>query len=635
MDRNPTTSFEPLPDSAASSSGASQIGELLARQVEAVGSSSRRSRSHEEGAKLGKYLLLGKIGEGGLGEVYSALHERSSVKVAIKVLHLPQEATPLLERLDGKRRKSHAQNRLLREIHSAASVRSEHVVAALDANESQGISYLVMEWLDGLDVSQILRRAKVISLADAAEIIRQAALGLADIHRVGFTHRDIKPSNLMVTCDGKLKILDLGLSRGHNLEGSRDLTQAYQFLGTADYTSPEQSLDARTADIRSDIYSLGCTFFKLLTGRAPYATPENETSQQQILAHREDPIPYASDLRPDLPAKVDELLALLLAKKPQDRPQHPLELVTALAPFCQGSNLAALVRNAIDHPLLLPGNEQEPGTISLQEGISSVTETAPAKIKRRSPANLYKPSRREWIAGGVAASLGLSGAFLWSNTTITPSMKAISFGPEHKPDPVYYDKKNNTIHLQSPAPQIIQFDSHAPGAGVIQVAFSSPHTNPAYVPGSVGVILGLRPFFGPILNSRLIQTGIGPQVGGQFISFSIHRPNSPSFDSRKAVVARYSALMYLNSAGVPDMENVSRNSWSEFIPYPKHAPFTLRVEFSSNALTRVSLNGIALPTLTTAGPNQSFTAADYAPPFGIYYSGRSHVIADQPFFGSA
>lgn len=578
-------------------------------------------------------MLLGKIGEGGLGEVYSAIHERSGVKVAIKVLHLPQEATPLLERLDGKRRKSGSQNRLLREIHSAASVRSEHVVAALDANESQGIAYLVMEWLDGLDVSQILRRAKVISLADAAEIIRQAALGLADIHRVGFIHRDIKPSNLMVTCDGKLKILDLGLSRGYSSEGSRDLTQAYQILGTADYTSPEQSWDARTADIRSDIYSLGCTFFKLLTGRAPYATPENETSQQQILAHREAPIPYARDLRPDLPAEVDELLALLLAKKTQDRPQHPLELVTALAPFCQGGNLAALVRNAIDHPLLTPGNEQEPGTISLQAGISSVTETGAAialNFTKKSP----KLSRRLWITGGIAASLGVSGAFLWSHTTIAPSMKAVSFSPGHNPDPVYYDKKNKSIHLQSPTPQVIQFDSHAPGTGVIQVAFSSPRSNPDFIFDEVGVILGLRPFHGPILDFNKNQTGTGSQMGGQLITFIPSVPNKPSYDLRKAFIQRYSVIMYVNALGVPVVDKVVKSSPSERVMYPKKYPFNLRVEFSPNAITHVSLNGIAAPSLTSAWANQQFIAADYAQPHGIYYSGRGTVIASEPFFGS-
>jgi len=634
MDRNPTTSLEPLPDSAASSSGASQIGELLARQVEAVGSSSRRSRSHEEGAKLGKYLLLGKIGEGGLGEVYSAIHERSGVKVAIKVLHLPQEATPLLERLDGKRRKSHAQNRLLREIHSAASVRSEHVVAALDANESQGISYLVMEWLDGLDVSQILRRAKVISLADAAEIIRQAALGLADIHRVGFTHRDIKPSNLMVTCDGKLKILDLGLSRGHNLEGSRDLTQAYQFLGTADYTSPEQSLDARAADIRSDIYSLGCTFFKLLTGRAPYATPENETSQQQILAHREDPIPYASDLRPDLPAKVDELLALLLAKKPQDRPQHPLELVTALAPFCQGSNLAALVRNAIDHPLLLPGNEQEPGTISLQEGISSVTETEVA-IAKSFTARSTKISRRAWIAGGVAASLGVSGAFLWSNTTATPSMKAIPLSPGHQPEGVYYAPSDKTLSLRSIAPQIIQFDSHAPGTGVIQVSFSSPKAPSRLLATEVGIILGLRPFHEMTYDVRRKPVEITSHMGGQLILLSPTKPSTEAPDTYRLNIIRRHERAYWSRAGVPTTFKHGSFAANQIIHYPREDSITLRIEFSRNSIKRISVNGKAIPQIVGAMIDKEFSTADYASPHGLYHGGKGIVIASQPFFGSA
>lgn len=634
MDRNLTTSAEPLPGSPPSPSRPSQLGELLARQVEAVGSSSRRSSSREEGAKLGGYLLLGKIGEGGLGEVYSAIHERSGVKVAIKVLHLPQEAPPLLERLDGKRRKAGSQNRLLREIHSAASVRSEHVVAALDANESQGIAYLVMEWLDGLDVSQILRRAKVISLADAAEIIRQAALGLADIHRVGFIHRDIKPSNLMVTCDGKLKILDLGLSRGYSSEGSRDLTQAYQILGTADYTSPEQSWDARTADIRSDIYSLGCTFFKLLTGRGPYATPENETSQQQILAHREDPIPYARDLRPDLPAEVDELLALLLAKKPQDRPQHPLELVTALAPFCQGGNLAALVRNAIDYPLLTPGNEQEPGTISLQEGISSVTETGEAialNFTKKSP----KLSRRLWITGGIAASLGVSGAFLWSNVTANPSMKAVSISPIHRPEAVYYNPANKSLSLQSLAPQIIQFDSHAPGTGVIQVTFSSPQAPLQLLSTVVGIFLGMRPFHEMAYDAKRNPLEITSQIGGQLILLSVTKPSSRDPDTYRLSIFRRHEKMYLNRIGVPTRLQHGSFVAKQIIPYPRQGHITLRIEFSPNSIHRISVNGKALPDLVGTMIDREFTTADYASPHGIYHDGKGIVIASQPFFGSA
>lgn len=634
MDRNPTTSVAALLGPSPSSSGSSQIGELLARQVEAVGSSSRRSRSHEEGAKLGNYLLLGKIGEGGLGEVYSAIHERSGVKVAIKVLHLPQEATPLLERLDGKRRKAHSQNRLLREIHSAASVRSEHVVAALDANESQGISYLVMEWLDGLDVSQILRRAKFVSLADAAEIVRQTALGLADIHRVGFIHRDIKPSNLMVTNDGKLKILDLGLSRGHHLAGSKELTQAYQFLGTADYTSPEQSLDARTADIRSDIYSLGCTFFKLLTGRAPYATPENETSQQQILAHREDPIPYARDLRPDLPAEVDNLLALLLAKKPQDRPQDPLELVAALAPFCQGCNLAALVRNAVDHPLLLPGNEQEPGTISLQEGISSVTETE-VSIAQSFTRRSTKIPRRMWIAGGVAASLGISGAFLWSNTTATPSMKVVRLFEGHQPEGIYYNPSDKTLSLQSPSPQLIQFDSHAPGTGVIQVSFSSPKAPLRLLPTDVGVFLGLRPFHEMTYDTRKRPLEILSHMGGQLIFLSTTKPSSEAPDSYRLSIFRRHERIYLNRTGVPTTFQYGGFAANQIIPYPREDSITLRIEFSPNSIKRISVNGKAIPQLVGAAIDKEFSIADYASPHGIYHNGKGIVIASQPFFGSA
>lgn len=207
-----------------------------------------------------------------------------------------------------------------------------------------GCAVLVTEYVDGFDLGKLLQRTGPLPVAEACEIVRQVAVALEYTHSQGFVHRDIKPSNVMLSRSGSIKLLDLGLARLQLDEGAAEMTATGQSLGTADYMAPEQVSDARSVDIRADIYSLGCTLMKLLTGRAPFA--EQPTSFAKMTAHVSGQPPRLNSLRADIPQQLSDLVAQMLAKRPQDRPQSPADIRQALTAFCAGSDLGQLVKRA-------------------------------------------------------------------------------------------------------------------------------------------------------------------------------------------------------------------------------------------------------------------------------------------------
>jgi WD40 repeat protein len=261
-----------------------------------------------------RYTLLRRLGIGGMGSVWLAEHLMLKRVVAIKAIRPEFLAKP------------ESVERFRREARAVAKLSHPNIVAAFDAEEAGGVYILVMEYVAGENLGEILSRG-ALPLADACRAVRDAALGLAHAHACGLVHRDIKPHNLIRATDGATKILDFGLAMAE--AGCRvGLTSENMVLGTPDYIAPEQARDARAADARSDIYSLGCTLFALLAGRAPFA---GGTVLAKLDAHRHDAVPEV----PNVPKEIAALARKMMAKRPNDRPTAT-EIVHALEPYCSG-----------------------------------------------------------------------------------------------------------------------------------------------------------------------------------------------------------------------------------------------------------------------------------------------------------
>ncbi|MEZ6090111.1 MAG: protein kinase [Pirellulaceae bacterium] len=235
--------------------------------------------------------------------------------------------------------------RFNREMKAVGRVSHPNIVRATDAGEYDGKHYLAMEFVDGSDLAQILRANGRLPINDACEGLRQAAMAIQHAHDNGLIHRDLKPSNLMVTKEGQVKVLDLGLARLHAGE-TEGLTSDFQIMGTADYMAPEQALKALQVDARVDIYSLGCTLYALLCGRAPFADGKHETAISKIMAHEHEQPESVISLRPEVPAALSATIEKAMAKVPSQRYDSASAFADALLPFCRRSDLGMLHRRS-------------------------------------------------------------------------------------------------------------------------------------------------------------------------------------------------------------------------------------------------------------------------------------------------
>lgn len=272
------------------------------------------------GSQLGSYRLESRIGQGGMGTVYLALHQALDRRVALKVMQRERMLKP------------EAVARFQREMKAVARLHHRNIVMAYDAGEVDGMHFLAMECVSGWDLASICRCFESLPIPVACECIRQAAQGLQHVHEHGFVHRDIKPSNLMLTRDGDVKLLDLGLARLRDDDQDERLTNDASPMGTIEYMAPEQARNPHGVDIRADLYSLGCTLYKLICGHSPFARPARNTVQL-LSAHLETPPPSIRNCRDAVPIGLAELIEWMLRKDPADRPQTPAEVVKALKPF--------------------------------------------------------------------------------------------------------------------------------------------------------------------------------------------------------------------------------------------------------------------------------------------------------------
>jgi serine/threonine protein kinase len=277
----------------------------------------------QTGFVLEQYRLLSPVGKGGMGHVFRAQDTRNGKIVAIKVMSRKLSGNQALV------------NRFRREIRASSLLNDIHIVRTLDAGCVGKVDFMVMEYVNGDQLDRVVSRLPVIPLPMACDVIRQVALGLQHAHTQQMVHRDIKPANLIVDWaadgTGTVKIMDMGLvlisSDGNH---QTTMTRAGQVMGTPDYMSPEQGWNTANVDIRSDIYSLGCTFFRLLTGRVPFP---GDNPLQVLMARCSKDAPPASTLRPDLPEAINSIVRRMTLRDPAARFQTPQEVADALAPF--------------------------------------------------------------------------------------------------------------------------------------------------------------------------------------------------------------------------------------------------------------------------------------------------------------
>jgi serine/threonine protein kinase len=292
---------------------------------------------------LGGYRLLERLGAGGMGQVFKAKQIALNRIVAVKIIRREH-----LEKPD-------AIHRFFREMKAAAQLSHPNIVMALDADQIGDTHFFAMEYVDGLDLAQLVKQQGPLPVAVACEIIRQAALGLQHAFERNLVHRDIKPANLLlprqaitdvrtgtISANLNVKILDMGLARLVHPTDEQVLswqTQEGKVLGTPDYIAPEQALKSSAADIRADLYSLGCTLYYMLAGRVPFP---GGNLMEKLLKHKMDHPTPLEELRGDVPPGVSAIVRKLMAKKPEERFQTPAELAAALIPYTNAVPVAAM-----------------------------------------------------------------------------------------------------------------------------------------------------------------------------------------------------------------------------------------------------------------------------------------------------
>jgi serine/threonine protein kinase len=348
---------------------------------------------------IGKYKVLDCLGSGGMCSVYLCEHRQMNRQVAIKVLPTSQARDPA------------ALGRFYREARAVAALNHPNIIRAYDIDQDEGIHFLVMEYVEGTTLQDLVKRSGPLEISRAAEHIGQAAVGLQHAHEQGLVHRDIKPGNLLLDRSGVIKILDLGLARFFN-EESDILTREHNevVLGTADYLAPEQALDSHAVDHRADLYSLGMTFYYLLAGKSPLG---EGTVAQKLIWHQCRQPPPLREERPEVPAGLAAVVAKMMAKEPEQRFQNGAELLEALSPWLPVDALRlSPPTGARSSEFTLP---KEECTVDSTAASSTTVADVPVARETGKQASISDTQRRRaWqmgrrIALAAGAALGLAG----------------------------------------------------------------------------------------------------------------------------------------------------------------------------------------------------------------------------------
>ncbi len=340
--------------------------------------------------QMGPYQIMSALGRGGMGTVYLAKHRELNKQVAIKILPT------------NKFHDAASRARFQREFRAVGQLNHPSIVCATDAGEIDGVHFLAMEYVEGFDLSKIVRAFGPLRIADACCMVRAAALGLSYAHSQGVVHRDIKPSNIMLRNDGVVKLLDFGLAQTSLWdEATAEITTVGQLMGTLDYMAPEQAHRPDLVDHRTDIYSLGATLYRLLTGRPPLVASPNLSPLAKLKLLGSTEPPRLQTLRADAPDTLCKLVSQLLDRSPDKRPSSAAHVAELLDPFTQNADLRSLVETT--QRLV---TEQHPQ--SADEDIVSLQAAPASTSDAGSRSNRYW----KWVAAACLPLLILAATFI-------------------------------------------------------------------------------------------------------------------------------------------------------------------------------------------------------------------------------
>ncbi len=328
-----------------------------------------RGQPLEPGAVLGRYEILECIDNGGMGVVYRARHTALGKTVALKVVSMQLQSDP------------RAMSRFLREMQAIGRLEPHpHVLNAYDAGDEDGVQYIATELIEGIQLANLISRIGQLSVSEACKIISQAASALEHLRKHNLVHRDIKPSNLMLTRDGTVKVVDMGLALLRD-EQAEQITISGEAMGSIDYMAPEQWKDSHSVDWRSDVYSLGCTFYCLLAGRAPYSGRQ-KGSFARMRAHLDSEFPDIREKRKDIPDEAAKLLEAMVVKDPTRRLTDLDEISEKLDIIASG-DLKALVARGFAESELKPRKASRPKPIRVtrEDGDAAANVDAATQVE--------------------------------------------------------------------------------------------------------------------------------------------------------------------------------------------------------------------------------------------------------------
>jgi serine/threonine protein kinase len=583
---------------------------------------------------LEHYQIHGIIGEGGMGTVFKAYHLNLKRFVAIKTLRMDQRTS------------SELVSRFKQEMGLVGQMDHPNVVRATDAGERNGTFYLVMEYLSGSDLSRLMAKRGRLDVPFACELARQAALGLDYIHHRTLIHRDIKPSNLMLTTTGLVKILDLGLARlGLSEPEKQERTPVGCAVGTYSYMAPEQATTGSQIDGRVDIYGLGCTLFKLLTGRAPFSGPEYDNAAKVLFAHGHVPLSTVAGF-PSIPEKLREVLLKMTAKDPAQRYRAGQDVAEALAPFSAEApsiqQTPLLERAKLD----IEETPLRPLTLPLPAEFSHLTTSAldtrhdppptPSSVGKSKPKQSW--AWVGWLFAAVVLASG-SAALTWHFLDVQPAFRDL----DELPAFMYHallDRPTLPIGYDNDDPLKWRFDKNlqtldVKGAddllfpmGKTSRSRFSIETGITQAPwkGNIGIFWGYR-------ENADVKKNKTPDTEFAWLQLIITEYHEDNVKGSYLMFLRGKGALFFNALGELRMKTHRKAGQDVVLPNPREKVFKIAVQDKQLILAR--FDGIDLEKLCSAATNGLFEPESYAGAIGLFTQGYSGTFSNAKFFANS